>query len=532
MTLQEKKDHYKSEIDSIANSSYNREQKALAHFILDKADENNIDAIYTFITQRVKLGLTFDAAPEVNHNCVSLVKHNPKLSFGNIGCEHKLIIGENYDALKNLLVTYTKDGKGLIDVIYIDPPYNTEVAKDEGNNHKDDIEAKKFIYRDKFTRNGWLNMMRERLIMARKLLSDRGIIFVSIDDTEQAYLKVLMDEIFGESNFITNFIWRKKYGGGKGSSFFVDTHEYILCYGKNIHNLQGFSLDRTDKQKEIFKETDEFVKERGKYYIRPLKSGLALRKTLIYDIVCPDGSSIKTQWICSENTYKQLLAEGRIVFKKLANGKYNVYKKFYEKDKNGEVLPESILYDIAYNQNGKEEIKAIFDIKEGRDIPFNNPKPSKLIKYLIGFTKTSDNSIILDFFAGSGTTGQAVMELNADDGGNRKCILVTNNENNIAKDITYERLYRVVNGKGTKGEKFPWTYKAEQPYLTNNRWEVFELEQTELRIDDFDKANELLKVAEKEFKLLNPDYEPKDFNIYNQLASLNPQIKKNSDATN
>ena len=124
------------------------------------------------------------------------------------------------------------------------------------------------------------------------------------------------------------------------------------------------------------------------------------------------------------------------------------------------------------------------------------------------------------------------MELNADDGGNRKCILVTNNENNIATDITYERLYRLVNGKGTKGEKFPWTYKPEQHYLTNNRWEVFELEQTELKIDDFDKAKELLAIAEKEFKLLNPNYDMKGLDIYNQLASLNPYKATDTDKKN
>ena len=216
MNLSDKKKHYKAEIEKIASSVYNGEQKQLACYILDNANAGNIDSIYTFITQRVKLGFTFDAAPEVNHNCISLVRHNPKLTFGNIGGEHKLIIGENYDALKNLLVTYTKDGKGLIDVIYIDPPYNTEAAKGEGNNQKDDVKAKKFIYRDKFTRNGWLNMMRERLVMARKLLSDTGVIFVSIDDTEQAYLKVLMDEIFGEDNFVA--CCPRKTGAGNAAA--------------------------------------------------------------------------------------------------------------------------------------------------------------------------------------------------------------------------------------------------------------------------------------------------------------------------
>jgi adenine-specific DNA-methyltransferase len=524
MKLQEKRDFYKSEINNIVAQAYNGEQKQLACDILDKATEDNIDALYTFITQRVKLGFTFDAAPEVNHNCVALCKRNNKLSFGILGNNHKMIIGENYDALKNLLVTYTKNGKGLIDVIYIDPPYNTEKSKEEGNDYKDNVEASKFIYRDKFTRNGWLNMMRERLIMARKLLSDKGVIFISIDDSEQAYLKVLCDEIFWEENFVAQIVWRKKYGGGKGSNFVIDLHEYILCYAKNKNILSEFSLERNEKQKEAFDKEDEYLTERGKYYTRPLKSGLEERKTLIYGIECPDGSKVKTQWICARSTFDELLNEGRIVFKKLNNGKYNVYKKFYENDKGGVVKPESLFYDIAYNQDGKEAIKKIFNIKEGRDVPFNNPKPTELIKYILNFS-TSKDSIILDFFAGSGTTGQAVMELNEEDGGTRKCILVANNENNIGEKIMYERVYRVVNGKGTKGEKITWTYSKDKPYLAENSWDVFEMEYNELKIDDFDKAEKLLKQAELEFKNLNSEYEKKDLSIYNQLASLNPYKK-------
>ncbi|WP_434156035.1 DNA methyltransferase [Metamycoplasma hominis] len=126
------------------------------------------------------------------------------------------------------------------DLIYIDPPYNTESAKDDGNNlsEKDDVAASKFIYRDKFSRTGWLNMMNERLKMARQLLKEDGVIFVSIDDNEQAYLKVLMDEIFGEENFVTNFIWQKKSGGGL-NTYIYEGHEYILTYALNKNNLKG-----------------------------------------------------------------------------------------------------------------------------------------------------------------------------------------------------------------------------------------------------------------------------------------------------
>lgn len=543
MNLSDKKKHYKAEIEKIASSVYNGEQKQLACYILDNANADNIDSIYTFITQRVKLGFTFDAAPEVNHNCISLVRHNPKLTFGNIGGEHKLIIGENYDALKNLLVTYTKDGKGLIDVIYIDPPYNTEAAKGEGNNYKDDVEAKKFIYRDKFTRNGWLNMMRERLVMARKLLSDTGVIFVSIDDTEQAYLKVLMDEIFGEDNFVA--CCPRKTGAGNAAARadyeLRKPYDFIIIHCKNKQKTKF-------KKKEIgvkeYKYNDEF----GKYLLAPFQATGSdatrqNRPNLYYPIYVDDAGnmSLEPQKVNTKTILpKQIKGE---------DGRWMWQKEKFIKDKQKLYFDgEKILRKVYFNEEDDQTIyqveQAYFDdskyrnavgTKELQEIiqnnKFNNPKPVDLIKHILKIS-SGNNAIILDFFAGSGTTGQAVMELNADDGGNRKCILVTNNENNIAKDITYERLYRVVNGKGTKGEKFPWTYKPEQPYLTNNRWEVFELEQTELKIDDFDKAKELLAIAEKEFKLLNPNYDMKGLDIYNQLASLNPYKATDTDKKN
>ncbi len=306
-----------------------------------------------------------------------------------------LIKSENYQALNSLKNRY----KETIDCIYIDPPYNTQ------NNE--------FIYADNFKRSSWLSMMENRLELAHKLLNNKGVMFVSIDDNEQAYLKTLMDEVFngGGDNFVANLIWRKKYGGGKGSRFFVDLHEYILVYAKNINNLQEFYIERNNKQKEIFTETDKYEAERGKFYIRPLKSGLAERKTLIYPIACPNGSIITTQWICAKETFEKMKSEERIVFKKLKNGSYNVYKKFYEKDNNSQVLTESIIYDLAYNQQGKEELKKLFNINEGRETIFNNPKPEALLKRIIEIS-TQENDLVLDFFAGSGTTCAVAHKLN------------------------------------------------------------------------------------------------------------------------
>jgi len=362
-----------------------------------------------------------------------------------------LIEGDNYHALS--VLNYTHAGK--VDVIYIDPPYNTGNKDFIFNDHYVDRE-------DAYRHSKWLSFMEKRLKLAKNLLKDTGVIFISIDDNEVAQLKLLMDhpDLFGEKNFIAKIVWRKKYGGGKGARFFVDLHEYILCYAKNITKIKGFSIVRSEKKKEIFNLKDDYFKERGKYYIRPLKSGLAYRKNLIYPIKCPDGTEITTQWICSKETFNQLLKEERIIFKKLKNGKYNVYKKFYENDQSGEVLPESIIYDLAYNQNGKEEIKDIFGIKEGREVVFENAKPTKLIKYLITLIPQNTNAIVLDFMAGSGTTAHAVLQLNKEDDGNRKFILCTDNENNngngykIAEDICYPRIKKVIEGyKNLKGEQ-------------------------------------------------------------------------------
>jgi len=427
---------------------------------LEKENERIKKQLTKFAKDRY--GLFWFDVPEGFENDVEnklpILEEVPKLAIRSKDDEptHILIEGDNYHVLTCLNYTH----KGKIDVIYIDPPYNTG---SDGFRYKDKRILDKYpdgteVPKDNPLRHSyWLSFMKKRLELAQTILKDEGVIFISVDDNEAAQLKLLCDEIFRPENFIAQVVWRKKYGGGKGSNFFVDLHEYILCYGKNKTSLNGFKLSRTDEQKEIFELKDEFYKERGGYYIRPLKSGLALRKTLIYPIKCPDGNKINTQWICAEKTYKQLLIEGRIVFKKLKNGKYNVYKKFYEKDNGGTAMPESIFYDIAYNQNGKEELKEIFGVSEGREIPFENPKPTTLIGYLIKLTNKPKDIIILDFFAGSGTTGQAVMELNEEDEGKRQFILITNNEevvngekHKIMTDICLPRIKNVIKGYNNK----------------------------------------------------------------------------------
>ena len=541
-----KKQHYLNEIQKIAKESFNEEQKKLACDILNTATENNIDSLYTFITQRVKTGFVFDAAPEVAHNCISLCERDDKMSFGSpMGVHHKLIIGENYDALKNLVATYTRNGHGLVDVIYIDPPYNTEQTREDGNDYKTDVDSKKFIYRDKFSRTGWLNMMNERLKLAKKLLSDTGVIFISIDDNEQAYLKVLCDEIFGENNFIGTLIIQTATDNNK--SQISTEHEYMLAYGKNISNLNAWEIPTTkgeiiqNKYLELKQSNSDIIhiQEELRKWLRQNKDdlqGVSHYRYVDENGVFYPGNPSNTK----DGDYKYDIIHpitGKVC-KKPEKGYRWPKTTFDAAVDRGDVLwgdDETIIPKIkkrldtatellksVYYEDGRVGTKVLDNIiGKGK---FPHPKSKELLKRILDFS-SNKNSIILDFFAGSGTTGQAVMELNAKDKGNRQCILITNNEHNIATEVAYERLYRIINGKGTKGETFEWTYTKEQPYLTDNYIDVFNVNSYELKIDDYDKSQELIDKAKSEFKKLNSDYEAREFDIYNQLASLKPYKK-------
>ena len=555
--LEEKKIKYKNNIDKISKESFNGEQKTIAKQIIDAASEENIDAIYQFISQRVKTGFVFDAAPEVNHGCVALLNRREDLDVTSdklIKNENALIIGENYDALKNLLVTYTNQetGKGLIDFIYIDPPYNTEKAKNEGNDHKEEVEGAKFIYRDKFTRDGFLNLLNERLRLAKSLLSDDGVIFCSINDSEQAYLKVLMDEIFGEENFIACMIWKCRNSLYYTEPLVSIQTEYILAYAKRKDRFWLKSFDKDDIDGDDAKKMEGFFFNRikKKYdddgYSNPDNDPRGPFKTSgkvrndgrpVYTVVSPTGVKHTEAWVYSPEVFKKLDEDGQIYWG--VDGSAQPRKKSYYKDfignvssnlltdefarildSDGTTVKKEKYFEIGTTESGTKELKDIIG-----ENPFDYPKPVPLIKYLISLYPKKDITV-LDFFAGSGTTGQAVMELNLEDGGNRKFVLVTNNENNIAFDVTLNRLRAVITGKLSDSSKTEWQYSNSVHYLSDNTVKVFDISYHELSLNDFDKANELIPVAEKVFKDLKDDYSPKNkFDIYNELAALNPYKK-------
>lgn len=393
--------------------------------------------------------------------------HNTKPE--NAASENILIKGDNLEVLKHLSHAYYEKVK----MIYIDPPYNTG---GDGFVYQDD---RKFTARElmelagidvekarrilDFTRSNsnshsaWLTFMYPRLYIAKKLLREDGVIFISIDDNEVAQLRMLMDEIFGEENFVAELIWQKGSGTQNDNNYIAVSHEYVILYAKRKENCQFYKQPPTAEMLKTYNLEDEFVTERGKYYLRNLNDfSIGDRPGLHYDIKCPDDSVLlgkDNRWRCDENRFKWRVSENRIVFNKNREGNWEVlYKQYlYEtkeevvKDINGNILsygkiPESLLLKIATTGDGTKDIKSIFF-----DSYFTYPKPVKLLKYFFQIA-TKNDDIVLDFFAGSGTTGDAVMQLNAEDGGNRKYILVQLPEpvdpkkNKAAYDFVKEQL--------------------------------------------------------------------------------------------
>ena len=364
------------------------------------------------------------------------------------------IEGDNLEVLKLLQKSYYNK----IKCIYIDPPYNTGKDFIYTDNYKDNLEnylkiSGQVLDSDEENENhgirltsnpetagryhsNWLNMMYSRLKLARNLLMDNGIIFISIDDNEVFNLKKICDEIFGEENFISSFIWQKKSSGGQHSNHVLDFHEYILLYQKNKSSSLSLLVERTEEQKKSFKYSDEFEETRGKYLISPLKSWLDYRPTLIYDIVCPDGTKLNTQWICSEPTFNQLKEEGRILFKQNSKGGWSVYKKQYVNEKGGLVKPASLITNHGQTAHGKRDLKKLFD----NDI-MSFPKPVELIRYLISMID-DDEGLILDFFSGSATTAQAIFENNVKLGRKNKFIMIQIPEETDEKSEAYKSGYK------------------------------------------------------------------------------------------
>lgn len=347
-----------------------------------------------------------------------------------------LLEGDNLHSLKLLEKTH----KGKIDFIYIDPPYNTGGTEFR---YDDTIIVKE----DGFKHSKWLSFMSDRLNIARNLLASEGLIFISIDDNEIAPLIMLCDSIFGEQNRVETVIWKNKYGAGAKTVGFISVHEYILCYSKSLISDLTSELDLEGQA--AYKKKDEKYDTRGGYLTQPLMtSSLGDRPNLMYNIEYEGDLIIpRKQWVWSRERLEKAIANNEVEFNKQKDGTYSVRAKKYLFDENGDIRrgkPLSIM-NGPFTQDGTKEIRKIF----GTENAFKFAKPSELIRHFISFAVNGNlkkDAIILDFFAGSGTTGHAVLEQNLKDGGNRKFILCTNNENNICEEITFERIKRVISG--------------------------------------------------------------------------------------
>lgn len=397
------------------------------------------------------------------------------------GSENKIIRGDNLEALKALLPQY----EGMVKCIYIDPPYNTG---NEGWVYNDNVnhpKIKKWLGEvvgkegeDLSRHDKWLCMMYPRLKLLHKLLADDGAIFISIDDNEQANLKLICDEIFGANNFVCNVVWEKKSSPQNDAKWFSDSHDFIVIYAKRKNGFSINKLNRTEIQNSIYKNSDEFdgIDVSGNYYGRgPWFAGDMTVKTVnenaLYPIITPAGNVVYPAsgraWVYFEDKFKELLLDHRITFGNSGKNKPCIKRFLTEIESNG-IVPKTNWHfkEVGENRNARQELKKIFSEIQ---FPFETPKPPLLLERIIHIA-TNQNSIILDSFSGSGTTAHAVLNMNKADGGNRKFILVEMED--YAETITAERVKRVINGyadvMGTGGN-FSF-FELGEPLLIDNQY--------------------------------------------------------------
>lgn len=377
--------------------------------------------------------------------------------------ENLYIEGDNLDVLKVLRENYL----GKVKMIYIDPPYNTGndfVYNDDFAQGRDEFEQNSGFFDeegnqllDPMQRNteangrfhtDWLNMIYPRLKVARDLLSEDGVIFISMDDNEVENLRKVCDEIFGAENHIESVVWKNKYGAGAKTIGFISAHEYILIYSK--HPISDITCEFVGEEREKYNKRDSKYSQRGPYRTQPLMTNsLGDRPNLMYSIF-HNGVEIKPrkQWVWSKERMETAIANDDVEFSLQKDGSYTVRSKSYLFDENGNIRrgkPVSVL-NGPFTQDGTQEVRDLFS---GKSI-FDFTKPSELIKFLVGLEINSDSSkdyLILDFFSGSATTAHAVMKLNAEDGGKRKFIMVqlpeVTDEKSEARKAGYETICQI-----------------------------------------------------------------------------------------
>jgi adenine-specific DNA-methyltransferase len=367
------------------------------------------------------------------------------LSHGTAPWQNLIIEGDNHDALRALRMSHA----GRIRCIYIDPPYNT------GN--RDFVYNDRFVDRThRFRHSLWLEFMYRRLVLARELLADDGVIFVSIDDNELFRLGMLMDRVFGDSNHVATCIWQKRYSRENREAI-GDAHEYLLVYARDPDRFKDTRnrIPPTDKQASVYKNPNN--DPRGRWRAIPM-TAQGFRPNQMYEVVSPDGTRHLPPegrcWSMIEPEFRKLEAENRIYFGKSGSAQPSVIR--YLDEVEGMVpwtwWPHE---EVGHTDEARKEIQSIF----GTQTAFDTPKPVRLLERVLRIA-LKPNDTVLDFFAGSGTLGQAVAKLNAEDGGSRRFILVSSTEatedapdKNLCRDVCAERVRRVLGGYvNAKGE--------------------------------------------------------------------------------
>lgn len=403
--------------------------------------------------RRMPYGLVWEQreiAPDaaLNRDFVGL-ELDPELSCGAAPWRDLIIEGDNYDALRTLVSTQA----GQVKLIYIDPPYNTG--------------RKDFVYNDRhfdatnrYRHSTWLEFLYQRLRLARDLLAEDGVIFVSIDDNELFNLGLLMNKVFGERNFIANVIWQKVYSPKSTAAHFSDDHEYVLIYAANRNIWRPNPLPRSAAQDRAYKNPDN--DPRG-----PWKPGDLTARNYYgagrYPITCPSGRVIDgpppgTYWRVSRQKFDELNADNRIWWGKSGNN-IPAQKRFLSEVKQG-VVPQTLwTYDaVGHTQDAKKQLNEILPKDRNEDV-FSTPKPLQLMDRILRLA-TKPGDLVVDFFAGSGTLAHALLQLNCEDGGERRFILVSSTEataeepdKNLCRDVCATRVRRAIEGyTSAKGE--------------------------------------------------------------------------------